>query len=173
MLWEDLKKWSDKFLPEIKRILGEHLITESLEVDDATRNTDLIVLKLEPMRIACRIRKYKYLKRYGNEITIRSSVPSGNKTELEKIKEGFGDWFFYGFADPTETCLCQWLIGDLNVLREHIDKCQMQTKNNFDGSSSFVAIKHKDIPNFVIASQEYLIWQFQKWLKTHETTGNH
>ena len=28
MGWREDKRWSDRFLPEIKRILGEHLIAE-------------------------------------------------------------------------------------------------------------------------------------------------
>ena len=58
--WENDKRWSDKFLPEIKMILGLHLIGEPPIEEDCERNTDLIVLKMEPVRIACRIRKYKY-----------------------------------------------------------------------------------------------------------------
>ena len=43
--WEDDKKWSDKFLPEIKRHLGEHLISEPENIkEDKDHNTDLTIL---------------------------------------------------------------------------------------------------------------------------------
>ena len=63
--WEQDKRWSDRFLPEIKRILGEHLIAEPPVEEDAERNTDLIVLRLDAVRIACRVRKFQYLALYG------------------------------------------------------------------------------------------------------------
>ena len=75
--WRHDKRWSDRFLPEIKRILGEYLIGEPREAEDIERNTDLIVLKMEAVRIACRIRKYEYLLQYPGEFTIRAARPSG------------------------------------------------------------------------------------------------
>ena len=38
-----VKRWSDRFLPENKQILGLHLIGEPPVKEDAERNTDLIV----------------------------------------------------------------------------------------------------------------------------------
>jgi len=121
--WENDKRWSDRFLPEVKRILGEHLISEAPYEEDAERNTDLIVLRLEAIRIACRIREHKHLLHYRHQFTIRSLRPSGNPTELAKIREGWGDYFFYGFADQTHTSLCQWTLGDLEALRRHMNQC--------------------------------------------------
>jgi hypothetical protein len=66
------KRWSDRFLPEIMGILGKHLISEPPVEEDAERNTDLMVLRLEAIRIGCRIRKHKYLDKYGDEFTIRA-----------------------------------------------------------------------------------------------------
>ena len=157
--WIEQKKWSDRFLPEIKRILGEHLIAEPPIEEDAERNTDLIVLKLDAVRIACRVRRFLYCELYGHEFTIRSGLPSGNKTELTKIIEGWGDYFFYGFADAAETKIVHWALGNLNVLRLHIYQNLIERripwiaqKNNFDGSSSFVAFRYADLPaNFLIA----------------------
>jgi hypothetical protein len=157
--WEELKAWSDKYLPEIKRHIGEHLISEPKDIaEDSTHNTDLVVLELQAIRIACRVRKDEYRKKYGNQFTIRSSVPSGNKTELTKIIEGWGDYFFYGFADDSN--LTQWLIGDLKAFRLwfnrelwKLDKGQMPgiEQRNSDGSSYFRAFEKNVIPGFIIA----------------------
>ena len=62
--WKEDKKWSDRFLVEIKRILGEHLISEPPIEEDMQHNTDLIVLRLNAVRIACRIRTYGYFAAY-------------------------------------------------------------------------------------------------------------
>lgn len=158
--WQKDKRWSDRFLPEIKRNLGEYLIGEPPVEEDQERNTDLIVLRMEAIRIGCRVRKYGYLERYGEEFTIRAGRPSGIKTELTKIIEGWGNYFFYGFSDEKELCLAKWFLCDLNVFRWWfnrrliIDKGNVPgiSKNNTDNSSFFLAFKISEFPeNFIIA----------------------
>ena len=83
--WQDDKKWSDRFIPFIKPILGLYLIGEATQEDDKNKNTDLIVFKMDAVRIACRIRRYSYYKKYNDEFTIRNTRPSNNKSELAKI----------------------------------------------------------------------------------------
>ena len=57
--WEKEKAWTDALMPEVKRILGEHLIVTAPIEEDMKHNTDLIVLRLDGLRIACRIRTNK------------------------------------------------------------------------------------------------------------------
>jgi len=159
--WNEDKRWSDKFLPGIKRILGEYLISEPPVEDDRERNTDLMVLKLDAVRIGCRIRKHKYLEAYGGQFTIRAGRPSGTKTELTKIIEGWGDYFFYGFSNEDETRLKQWILGDLRAFRiwffrelvKNNGRYPGISQSNTDKSSNFMAFSYKDIPNFVMAKQ--------------------
>ena len=154
--WEKDKKWSDKFMLEIKSILGMNLIAEAPIDEDSEHNTDLMILKLDSVRIACRIRKYQYL-RYAEEFTIRSSRPSGVKTELTKVIEGWGDYFFYGFSNDSETNLLKWLIGDLKAFRIWFTRQISKNKGmmpgiaqkNYDNSSGFHAFKAFEIPDFV------------------------
>lgn len=153
--WEKDKRWSDKFLPEIKRILGENLIGEPPVEEDQERNTDLIVLKMEAVRIGCRVRRFQYLEKYGNEFTIRVGRPSGIKTELTKIIEGWGNYFFYGFSNEKETSLAQYALCDLNVFRLWFNRRLMQNRgampgngqSNRDGSSSFIAFSLNALPD--------------------------
>jgi len=162
-IWTDDKKWSDKFLVEIKRILGEHLISCAPVEEDTDHNTDLIVLKLDAVRIACRIRRFSYFEKYPNEFTIRSGRPSGVKTELTKIIEGWGDYFFYGFSNKTETGLIAWVLGDLKVFRLWFNR-EIVSKGgkipgipqvNNDGSSCFMAFGLDKMPDkFVVARKE-------------------
>src|SRR3990167_9164949 len=91
-------QWQRACLPEMKRIVGECLIGEAPLEEDARRNTDLIVLRLEAVRVGCRVRRAIYLARYGHEFTIRQDRPSGAQSELEKIVAGWGDYLLYGFA---------------------------------------------------------------------------
>lgn len=164
MTWRKDKAWSDRFLPQIKRILGEHLIGEPPVEEDAERNTDLIVLRMDAVRIGCRVRTNQYLTRYGDEFTIRAGRPSGAKTELTKIIEGWGDYFLYGFSDATDADLCQWMLGDMRVFRLWFNRYLVANngnipgvvQNNHDGSSYFIAFSIAALPaEFVVARQVY------------------
>lgn len=159
--WQKDKRWSDRFIPEISSHLGRYLITEPAVIEDQERNTDLMVLGMGSVRVACRIRKYNYATRYGNQFTIRSSRPSNAKTELRKVVEGFGDYIFYGFSNESETELHKWFIGNLNVFRgwwtDQLYKAEARTapgisKQNADNSSGFAAFSLSDMPDgFVVA----------------------
>ena len=164
MSWKNDKKWSDKFICKITPILGSNFIAEPPIEEDRDRNTDLIVLTMNPIRFGCRIRKNYYYNYYSNEFTIRADRPSGNETEIKKIMNGWGDYFFYGFANEDETDLEDWFIGDLNVLRKWLKKEKKQgrikkkdwnIKKNIDGSSEFLVLNKSELPhNFIFASKK-------------------
>lgn len=153
------KKWSDRFIPDMQRIVGEHLIGPAPDDEDMKRNTDLIVLRLDPIRIACRIRKHGYYDSFGDEFTIRISRPSGTKTEFAKLIEGYGDYILYGFADKGETKIHAWILGDLRVFRLTFQEMSWKGKpigtaqKNKDGSSDFMAFKISDFPDDFIVAQ--------------------
>lgn len=159
--WEKDKRWSDRFIPLIKPILGSYLIGEPPAAEDRDHNTDLIVLRMEPLRIACRVRRHEHLVKYGDEFTIRCDRPSDVKTELAKIIEGWGDYFFYGFASEDENALAHWILGNFRVFRywlmrwlvEHEGKMPSRKISNMDQSSSFYAFKIKDLPAAFLVGQ--------------------
>ena len=159
MSWKIDKRWSDKFIPNIKPILGTHFIAEPPIEEDRDRNTDLIVLNMASIRFGCRIRRYSYYKYYGNEFTIRLARPSEQKTEFEKIIEGWGDYFFYGFSNKEETDLEDWFIGDLKIFRGCIHQLvkngnNLRRINNIDNSSEFLPFKKNDFPeDFIFAEK--------------------
>ncbi len=152
--WERDKHWSDQFIPEIKRVLGEFLICEAPAIEDRERGTDLIVMTMAAIQIACRIRKTDpYFLRYPNEFTVRAVRGSGNKTELAKFIEGFGHFMFYGFG-ASDGRLTSWMIGNLNVFRlwfnselaRNCGKPPGVLKKNSDGSSDFYAFDVRALP---------------------------
>jgi hypothetical protein len=159
MTYNKDRAWSDKFIPEIKSIIGSVLITVSSPTEDAIHNTDLIVLTLAPYRIACRIRRHRYIS-FRSEFTIRTSRPSKKETELAKMLSGWGDYIFYGFSNEDETALSTWIVGDLKVFRiwycrEMYKKSGLppgKLQKNGDGSSQFTAFP-VHIPDFVVAKK--------------------
>jgi hypothetical protein len=157
--WEADKRWSDRFLHQIKGIIGQSLIGEPPIAEDRERNTDLMVLKMDAVRIACRVRRHDQQK-YVGEFTVRSGRPSGMKTELAKIIEGWGDYLFYGFSDASEGVVENWILGDLSAFRIWHSRELVRRKGvppgyrkeNHDRSSSFCAYKAFDIPEFVVST---------------------
>ena len=120
MGWQSDKSWSDRFIPEIRQIVGPRLLVpSSLEVD-RTEAADLVVLKGRDMTLACRVRRPGFLPRYGNEFTIRFKRDSGAKTELQKITEGWGDWMFYGHSNDQQDGFALWWLLDLSAWRAHL-----------------------------------------------------
>jgi hypothetical protein len=95
------------------------------------------------------------------EMKIPSARPQGNKTELTKIIEGWGDYMFYGFADPDEESLCCWFLGDLKAFRLYFNqqlylkKTPWMGRANGDGSSEFMAFERDTIPDFIIAQHNH------------------
>jgi len=160
MSYERDRKWSDAFMPEIKAILGMHIIGEAPYEEDAHRNTDLIVLKMEAIRIAVRMRTYKNFEKYPNDFTIRVSRGSGNETEMMKIMKGFGNLMFYGFEDQNGRHVGRWTIIDLDVFRGAVWDRQLRTKEvpgflrtNPDGSSDFRVFRFAEFPPTLIRAQ--------------------
>lgn len=125
-----LRKWSDKFTPQIKQIVGNELVEIADFEADTHETTDMIVGTMKPLKIAMRIRKHEYLKEYAWQITLRKKVVSGNPTEIHKITDGFGDLYFYGFANEDETDIALWYLIDLDKFRSALIKYQLCRNNN-------------------------------------------
>lgn len=162
--WEADHGWADRYLPVVKRILGEHLIGVAPLEEDRLRNTDLIVLRLDAIRVACRIRRHQYLGAYSEEFTLRSGRPHGTETELTKVVRGWGDYLFYGFAAAGGDGLAAWVLGDLDEFRLWFQRQLVlqggvvpgTCHHNADGSSAFHAFALADLPSaFVVARQEW------------------
>ncbi|MFH0965328.1 MAG: hypothetical protein V2A58_15110 [Planctomycetota bacterium] len=106
------RTWSDQFIPELRRVIGPYVLVPSSLEQDRREASDLVVFQATRLTIACRVRRAGYSSRYPNQFTIRSKRTSGAKTELMKLIEGWGDWFFYGHAaETTPTLTCWWLLN--------------------------------------------------------------
>jgi len=156
--WKAEKQFSDQYLNQIKQILGLHLISEPPTEEDQKRCTDLITMKMEPVRVLCRIRREKYLDKYGDEFTIRAECANGATTELTKIIEGWGDYMFYGFGNDNGQ-IVKWMLADVKVfrlayMRSLYAKKPLGTKqtNKDMTDTKFIAFKINEFPdNFILA----------------------
>ncbi len=135
------RHWSDQFLPEIKSIIGSHILKAAPDPLDHFQATDLLMLDAKDMRIAARVRRHGYADRYPHQFTIRAKLPTGAETELSKIVNGYGDWMFYGHAGPDGRTILNWWLIDLRAFRaaliRHTTKGTpliMGDKRNADGT---------------------------------------
>jgi len=152
------KEWSDRFLPQIKAIIAEHLIHTAPFQEDISHNTDLIVLKTtDNIRFACRVRRPYYMD-CKHEFTIRYKRESGVQTEWNKVIQGWGDYLFYGISGEGET-IDAWGIGNLNVFRRYVEEYKHKydeepglTMRTKDGTR-FKVFRWKGIEDgFIVAS---------------------
>ena len=81
------RNWSDRFLPEIKQLIGGHLLETSPDPFDHMEATDLMMLDARDMRVAARVRRPGYARRYPHQFTVRSAVASGSFGLLEQDVE--------------------------------------------------------------------------------------
>jgi hypothetical protein len=140
--YESQRAWSDRFIDPIRRLVGQHLLVVTPNMVDMQQAADLMVFTARSLTIAARVRRHEFLARYPTQFTVRSDVPFGYRTEHEKLLDGWGDWMFYGFADPTETAIAAWMLLDLNawraaVCRHGYGKISLECgyKKNHDGTS--------------------------------------
>lgn len=86
--------------------------------------------------LAARVRRWRYFLRYGRQLTIRLSRPTGAKTEYAKIKSGMGDWYLYAYEKQGR--LEAWLFIDLHIFRDSgcIDNPDGK-KTNQDGTTFY------------------------------------
>ncbi len=135
------RHWSDQFLPEIKSIIGNHILQAAPDPLDHFQATDLLMLDAKDMRIAARVRRHGYADRYPHQFTIRAKLPTGTETELSKIVNGHGDWMFYGHAGPDGQSILNWWLIDLRAFRAALIRhrtagafLHMGDKRNADGT---------------------------------------
>lgn len=152
--YRDDASWSEQFIPEMRCLIGPHLLTPSSLEQDRHEASDLVVLRGRDMTIACRIRRPGYASRYPHQFTLRSHRENNMKTELAKIIEGWGDWLFYGHARTTEAVdgIEPWWLIDLSNFRAHLIRdgyrCTRQLRHDKQSNNDGTWFRWFDINSF-------------------------
>ena len=135
-------EWQATFIPEIKQVLASIFLGTVPVEEDRMLHGGLIVLRLDPVWVACRVRSFAYLQLYPDQFTLRESRPSGVPTDIHKVLSGWGNYYFYSFAKQDSSGLAAWFLGDLNVFRAWYSQVLAQTgqppgilKVNADGTT--------------------------------------
>lgn len=158
MTYANNLKWSDQYIPAIKRIIGPCLLDTAPDQNDCNEAADLMILHARDKRIAARVRRYGYADKYPYDFTIRSRLPSGVKTEFAKIVDGFGDWLFYGHAAKSGLEISRYMIIDLDAWRAALirGKAPYQEEANPDGTR-FISVDVRALPESVIVECSFNI----------------
>jgi hypothetical protein len=130
------KKWANKCLPEVKKILRQYtLYFLEFLIAGYKKATDMI-LKTSGGDVALRIRRGSYTK--YRDLTIRSFRSSGQKTELEKLRDGFAHFYLYLWTDGAS--IVDWILVDLDKARK--TGLLYKQRHHFDNKDGtyFVAI---------------------------------
>jgi hypothetical protein len=118
MNYDEDREWSDRYITAVGEIVGPYLLVPAPVERDRKEATDLIVIKARDMTIAARVRRSGYAEKYPRQFTLRCGRPSGTKTELSKIVDGWADWMFYGHASSrNDGSISDWMLIDLTALR--------------------------------------------------------
>jgi hypothetical protein len=170
--------WSDQFLLEVRRIVGAELVMIGSPRQDLKEATDLLAYKVAGSSLALRIRRNKFIKEHGTQITIRAHHDDGHEVELSKLLKGFGDMFFYGFAHATRPGkLARYFVLDLAVFRwilfNRPDAITIDNISNDDGTHAAVFdlrdfIEFPDLiitSNFKLPTWEQTSRQHARWLR--------
>ena len=135
--YTDDRAWSDRYIGQIKRIIGPLLLDVTPQEIDNQQASDLMIFTARDMRIAARLRRPGFADLYPYEFTIRAKRDNGAETELSKIVNGWADWMFYGHADDASG-LDRWWLIDLDAFRAALirgkEKIKMGNKPNGDGT---------------------------------------
>ena len=142
--------WSKQFLPAQYKIIehfaprldfskaANHInICEATEDDDKNFETDVYVCNYNKLNIALRVREGKSTD-YG-DIMIRSKTKYGSPSELDKIMQGYGDYYLYCWTDPNSDSFTinEYLFIDLDAFRVHMNDVFLGVKAfPYEGTAS-------------------------------------
>jgi hypothetical protein len=139
------REYTDQYYPAIKQAITQSLdLPPSIKIDiapdleDMEQATDYIVKLTGNITIACRIRRPNCLYR---DFTIRGWRITGAKTEHQKLKEGFAQYYLYAWAKDKQD-FADWIFLCLDKFRKSglLDRPHELIKNP-DGTTGFYHYK--------------------------------
>ena len=146
--YKDNWDFQEGYYPQIQAILAQnalHFISFSVadRESDMKRATDFIAT-VEDGAVAVRIRREDLLPRYRGELTIRSQQ-GGHRTELHKIRDGFGKYYLYCWENKDNE-LTRWMLISIDKLRNTgLIYDGRRTIPNTDGKTGLVAYTWKEL----------------------------
>jgi hypothetical protein len=133
----NVRQLENKYSSQIYRIINRivYKFTElypSTEYQDTNECFD-VVYKCNEIRIPVRIRKHQYIS--FSDFTVRSRSYQNNRTEYDKLKDGYGDYYVYCWEDDKRSKIHSYMIINLHSFRDSgIINTSDNTAKNSDGT---------------------------------------
>jgi len=129
---------------------------------DMEQATDLI-LEVPGGTMAVRTRSNKFYQTaltYGFDWSIRYEC-RGHRTEIDKLRDGFADWYFYGYSANDKDAVVAWWLIDLNLVRDEglLNESTIQSlgwpiHDNYDGTAAlYVPLRYLEQKNCILDSE--------------------
>jgi len=134
---KQIRQQENKFLPFIKSVIdyslpnitkGNFNVKLSTDYEDSKLSFDAIYST--DIEISIRLRTYSYIN--YNDFTIRYRSNSGIETEIDKLIDGKGNLYFYGFLNEQQTEPIKWILFDINKIRNKLLTTGYIRNNRFD-----------------------------------------
>lgn len=135
----------------------------STDVEDTKYSFDLRVKT--DVKVSVRLRTNKFIKK--KDITIRTNNCGHRKSEAEKLIEGEGNLYFYGFLNSGQTEIVKWCLFDIDKVRPYIKNTynnifvkgiKARFETNGDGSDFML------IPNSILDKTEAILRKSYNWI---------
>lgn len=112
-------------MPAIREILKELPCKYFMDFITATPIQDMeqaadLILEIPGGTMPVRMRRNNHFQtalRLRFDWSIRYEC-RGHRTEIDKLRDGFGDWYFYGYSADDIGSIAAWWLIDLHIIRE-------------------------------------------------------
>ena len=105
----------------VQCLLGKYIIKKATPEQDMQLNTDFQVDSIS-LSIMSRVRGSECFPDWGMDFIFRAYADGGNQSEYDKMLDGMGQWYFYGFGHPTRPNVVLWYwLFDLDAIRYGIN----------------------------------------------------
>ena len=150
-------KIKEHFNKVIPNFLNELSVVKLSNTEEDTKFSFDIRFEMN-MQISVRIRKNKYKTK--KDLTIRSKN-KGYKTELDKIMEGKGQFYFYAYMTKDENNLEEIYICDVKAIRNLYKKNIFNKERDNGDGTALIGFYFKNIEE-ESKKNNYLYYKFLK-----------
>jgi hypothetical protein len=155
--FEQQFEWQAKFVDQVVGLVAPSIINVSSAHVDRNENGDFEISFPRNGTIGCRLRKPDQ-SRFVGDVTFRSHSRFGGKTEISKIIDGYGDFFFYGHVNEQDV-IWHWYLIDYTKLRAlFVRRPGLLRRDpicNRDGSKFLVYRAEDELASAVLAKSEH------------------
>lgn len=138
--WAFQESYYDQVIRILKQNAAYFVIVTVASLEEDMKHAKDFDIRIEGGDIAVRIRRPYYTFR---DLTIRSYI-NGYKTEIDKLREGWGRYYLYCWTNDNIR-ISEWILIDMNKVRELKLLDNRKEISNKDGRTRFIAIPAQEL----------------------------